>query len=147
MELRIVLESIRILNDRDPEMRSLRFGEAVRGVRPADNRLVLDVEVAAAEREQTTHLPDTGHYRPYSLYSIRIEEPIFEGEVADRLTVRIDALPPDGQRPVSTYRREFAGSPPDWLGAYRPDEASGPEHLGFWQVFYRIEPAAEPARR
>lgn len=144
MELRVVLESIRILNDRDPAMASLRFGDAVRGVRPSDNRLVLDVEVDGdGDPPRVTRLPREGHYRPYSLYSIRIEEPVFEGGVEDRLAVRIEAGPPgtDGWDPVSRYEREFVGTPGEWVGSYRPDEATGPEHLGFWQVFYRIEPA------
>lgn len=149
MKLRVVLERVRILNDRDPAMEPLRFGESRRGVRAADNRLVLDVDVHSRNGHvrQRTRLPDAGYYRPYSLYSIPIDQTVFDGEVEDHLVVTVRALPPnaDRDRAVSTYTREFVDDPRSWLGRYEPHEASGPEHLGFWQVVYRIEAAGSAA--
>lgn len=142
MKLRVLLQRIRIMNDRDPKMESLRFAEAERGLRPADNRLTLDVRVEAPDDglAERTRLPREGHYRPYSLYSLRVDEVVFEGDVSGPLVITIHVLAPgaDPEEAVDTYRRELTGDPSTWLGAYGPREASGPEHLGFWQVYYRI---------
>lgn len=145
MKLRVVLDSVRIMNDRDPAMQSLRLRDADRGTRPADTRLHLDVRVHTRNHggvEQHIRLPRERYYKPRSLYSIRVEEPIFEGDVEDHLAVRIAALPHDADGPeeaVDSYTREFEGDPQSWLGRYGPQDASGPEHLGFWQVYYHIE--------
>lgn len=147
MKLKVCLRSARILDDRAPAFAPLRFHEADRGWRAPDNRMVLDVQVRpdAAEDAQHTRLPGEGHYRPASLYSIRLDATVFEGSVDDRLTVRVDARPPDtgGDEIVSTYEREFTGDPASWVGEHRPHGAAGPEHLGFWQLFYRIDPIGD----
>lgn len=151
MKIRVVLNSVRILNDRDPAMASLRFGEAKRGVRAADNRLVLDVDVhtRGGGAQQRTRLPEDDHgrtyerkfYRPYSLYSLRVGVPIFDGDVVDNLAVRIDVVAPghDRSQSLSTFEREFEGDPQSWVGSYQPRGIEGLEHMGFWQVFYEIE--------
>lgn len=154
MKLRVVLNSIRILNDRDPAMASLRFGEAKRGVRAADNRMVLDVEVSTQDDGgpgQRTRLPEDDHgrtyerkfYRPYSLYSLRVGVPIFEGDVSGSLDMRIDVVAPqhDRSQTLSTFARQWTGDPTSWLGSYHPRGIEGLEHVGFWQVFYNIEAA------
>lgn len=141
MRLKIVFDGVRIMNDRDPAMAPLRFREAERGVRAADNRMVLEVRVDVDDDGGERHrLPREGWYRPYSLYSLRVDTVIFDGEVDDRLEVTVHALPPDAgpEKAVSTYRRELTGDPASWVGSYGPREATGPEHLGFWQVYYRI---------
>lgn len=148
MKLRVLLQRIRIMNDRDPKMASLRFGEAERGLWPADNRLSLDVRVEAPDDglAEQTRLPRGRHYRPYSLYSIRIDEVVvFEGDVSGRLLITIHVLAPgaDVEEAVDTYRRELTGDPSSWIGSYGPHEALSPEHLGFWQVYYRIESPGE----
>lgn len=152
MKLRVLLQRIRIMNDRDPKMASLRFGEVERGLWPADNRLSLDVRVEAPDDglAEQTRLPRGRHYRPYSLYSIRlysirIDEGVFEGDVSGRLVIRIHVLAPgaDVEEAVDTYRRELTGDPSSWIGSYGPHEALGPEHLGFWQVYYPIESPGE----
>lgn len=150
MKLHVVLERVRIMDDRDPQVEPLRLREAKPRVVPADTRLTLGVRVRTNNHggvEQETRLPREGHYQPRSLYSIGIDEPIFEGDVEDHLAIRIDALPPDAGREqaVDTYEREFSGDPRSWLGQHAPDQASGPEHRGWWQLYYRIEPAEESA--
>ncbi|HEX2028043.1 MAG TPA: hypothetical protein VHF25_08605 [Nitriliruptorales bacterium] len=150
MKLRVFFDRVRIMDDRDPKVEPLRLREAKPRVVPADTRLTLGALVRTDNYggvEQKTRLPREGHYTPKSLYSIRIEQSIFEGDVEDHLNIRVDVLPPDAGRDqaVDTYEREFTGDPQSWLGKHAPDQASGPENLGWWELYYRIEPAEESA--
>lgn len=133
MKLRVVLEKIRILDRRHP---------AVDGTR----EIGLDVLVRTGDRggtEQHTRLPRVGHYRLVSPWSFKLAETAFEGEVEGDLQIRIALADRLADRSLDVYQREFTAQPGSWLGRYAPDQAAGPEHLGFWQVFYRIE-SVEP---
>lgn len=131
MKLRVVLEKIRVMDSHHPALEDVE-------------QLKVDVRVHTDNHggiDQQTRLPRDDHIKPTSLWSYAIDEPIFEGEVEDHLSIRIDAVQADAEEPLGTYTREFSSNPDSWLGRYAPQEASGPENLGFWEVYYRIERA------
>lgn len=142
MKVRVVLDKIRILDE--GEFRKVYGGEAPdRGPHRGDE-IDLDVHVKTGDgTEQHTRLPHEGFYHLVSGWSINIDETIFEGDVNDQLEIRIDGVRPDSDPPekLASYSRELSGDAETLLGRYEPEDMSGPEHLDYWQVYYRIEEA------
>lgn len=96
-----------------------------------------------------TPFPEQGFYsisdRPGWNF-MELNKVIFEGEVSDPMVLEItgeeiDELSANDQ--LDSYRREFTGSPEDWVGVYKPhDETSDdPENMSNWRLCYVIERA------
>ncbi|HEX6077752.1 MAG TPA: hypothetical protein VFZ32_21145 [Micromonosporaceae bacterium] len=132
--VRIVLEEITILDDRDPWLKGA--GE-----------IDLDVLVYSADnggQQRHLRLPEHGHLPASSGGTLPLEIEIFDGIVHDHLALRIgvmerDTLDPDDN--LGVYTRIFRCGPAGWLGAYRPGQELpiDPQTLGYWQLAYRIE--------
>jgi hypothetical protein len=133
--IRVVLEKIRILDDRDPWLKGAGEIDFAVHVRTSDN----------GGQEQRTRLPAHGHFEIASSASLAINETVFEGFVVDDLGIRIDAMERDTLDPddnLGSYTRTFSCPADTWLRRYGPgDEPIEPEHVGYWQLFYRIERA------
>ena len=134
-KIRVVLEEVLILDDRDPFWKKAGEIDFNVLVRTADN----------GGREQRTRLPGHGHFKLRSGERLAIGETVFEGFVVDDLGIRIDAMEQDTFDPddsLGSYTRTFSCPAKTWLGRYLPgDEPVDPEDVGYWQVFYRIEHA------
>lgn len=134
--IKIILDRIRILNDRDPCLKGkgeLIFTAVV--VPDNDN-----------SRRQVTRLPLIGHYRigdkPRE-NDLNLVIPIFEGNVwkkALSITIsgkEIDIFDPNDE--LMRYHREFSGDPETWVGKYYPsDEYLDKEDVSDWMVWYKI---------
>jgi hypothetical protein len=134
-KIRVVLESVLIVDDRDPSLKG-------------EGEIDLDVLVRTEDNggiEQRTRLPAHGHFKLGAGERLELGEPIFEGFVEDDLGIRINAMERDKLDPddnLGSYTRTFACPAETWLGSYEPgDEPVDPENVGYWQVFYRIERA------
>jgi hypothetical protein len=134
-KIRVVLEQVLIVDDRDPSLKGA--GE-------------IDLEVLVRTRdnggaEQRTRLPADGHFVLSSGELLEIGKTIFEGTVEDDLGIRINAMERDTFDPddnLGSYTRTFSCPAETWLGDYKPgDDPIDPEDVGYWQVFYRIERA------
>lgn len=143
MKVRVILEKIRILDE--GEFREVHGGEAPERGPHRGDEVELDVHVRSGDDgdEQRTRLPREGFYHLVTGWSINVGETVFEGEVGDRLEIRIDAIRPESEPPekLASYSRELSGDSDSLVGSYEPDGLSGPEHLDSWQVYYRIEEA------
>jgi hypothetical protein len=134
--LRVVLEKIQILEDRDPWIKGpgeIRFGARVH---TANNGGDL----------QQTQLPAQGVYkisdRP-GRNVLELDQVIFDGYAADDLRIELVGVEEDTFDPDDTlgkYTRLFCGSPASWYGSYGPSgEVVDPEDMLAWRVWYRIE--------
>lgn len=143
MQVRVVLEKIRILDE--GEFRKVYGGEAPERGPHRGDEVELDVHVRSGDdgTEQHTRLPREGFYHLVTGWSINVRETIFEGDVSDQLEIRIDAVRPGSDPPekLASYTRELEADSETLFGQYEPQDMSGPEHLDFWQVYYRIEEA------
>jgi hypothetical protein len=134
-KIRVVLEELLVVDDRDPSLKGA--GE-----------IDLDVLVRSENNggsERRTRLPADGHFALASQERLEIEETVFEGFVEDDLGIRINAMERDTFDPddnLGSYTRTFSCAAETWLGRYEPgDELVDPENVGYWQVSYRIERA------
>lgn len=135
-KVRVILDRIRILDDKDPLLKGK--GELVfRSVVTPDNN---------KKQSQITRLPESGFYHVGDIpgkNEVNIEKVIFEGKVANSLDIVItgsekDLFKPDDE--LKRYKRTFEGDPSTWAGSYFPyDEYEDIEDVGNWQVWYRIE--------
>ncbi|MES1240652.1 MAG: hypothetical protein ABUT39_03440 [Acidobacteriota bacterium] len=137
--IRVILEKVRILDDKDPCFKGA--GE-----------FHFDAVVAFNDdpcRRHFRRLPHCGYYE-ISDHEGRnekvIDACIFDGFVAekDRLTVSLwpveeDCIDSDDR--LERYLRTFSGPPETWPGSYAPFDESrvDPEASGDWLVWYRIE--------
>jgi hypothetical protein len=134
--LRVVLERVQILEDRDPWFKGkgeIRFAARVY---TANNGGTL----------RQTRLPETGVFkisdRP-GRNMLELNRVLFEGYAADDLRIEIvgteeDTFDPDDT--VGKYTRLFTGSPDRWFGEYGPNGGPvDPEDMVAWKVWYRIE--------
>jgi len=132
-KIRVVLERIRILDDRDPWPKGAGEVELSAIVRTESN----------GGFEQRTRLPANGAFKLSSGDELELEATIFEGFAEDDLGIRIDAVERDTHDPddnLGSYTRTFSCDAESWLGRYGPGSPPiDPEHVGYWQVFYRIE--------
>ncbi|HWB72234.1 MAG TPA: hypothetical protein VG452_08445 [Egibacteraceae bacterium] len=134
MLVRVLLEKLSIIDSHDPVLEDV-------------DEMIFDVRVRTDDHdgaEQQTRVPSDRTYRPITGWSFQIEDSVFEGDVEEHLSIHIEAVDADTGKVVGTYSREFTADPDSWLGTYAPHDASGPEHLDYWQVHYRIERAGSP---
>ncbi|MFQ5637532.1 MAG: WD40/YVTN/BNR-like repeat-containing protein [bacterium] len=136
--LRVVLERLKILDDKDPCIKGpgefvfttevLINGDPVKG-----NRL---------------RIPETGVIKVSDKPGrniVTLEQPIFEGYVDKKDRMRISLLATEldlftADDETTRYSRAFTGNPNAWIRSYRPDdEPSDSEKMWDWQVWYRIE--------
>jgi hypothetical protein len=133
--LRVTLRWIQILDKMEPfykERGEFRFYARVTG----------------DARTQETKFPTEGHYEISdhpAWNKLNLDRVIFEGEVANNLTVELtgeelDFLTKNDQ--LDRYERKFAGDPASWIGDYDPGvdtTSTDPEAMSNWRVCYRIE--------
>lgn len=137
-KMRVVLEKIQILEDRDPWIKGrgeIRFAARVY---TANN----------GGRLQETRLPTQGVYkisdRP-GQNMLELDQVLFEDYAADDLRIEIvgveeDTFDPDDT--VGKYTRLFSGPAETWFGSYGPNgEVVDPEDMLTWRIWYRIERA------
>ncbi|MGH2558693.1 MAG: hypothetical protein ACRDJH_06485, partial [Thermomicrobiales bacterium] len=134
-KVRVVLEGIQILDDRDAGAKDpgeFRF----RGTVFTRNNGGLGERAIFPERGfyQISDQPRRN--------AVALDLPLFEGYVEDHLAVEVDGIELDGcvAERLCRYRRVFSGAPASWLGSYGPgDELIEAEDLGGWRLWYRIE--------
>jgi hypothetical protein len=133
MKVRIVLERIHILDDRDPWLKGA--GEI--------DITVLGVSDDNGGQRQQTRLPVAGHYELESGQSLVVDQVVFEGHVHDHLALEIaimerDTFDPDDN--LGTYKRVLCCPIESALGRYEPSgESVDPERIGYFEVTYRVE--------
>jgi FtsP/CotA-like multicopper oxidase with cupredoxin domain len=134
LEIRVVLETIEVIDDRDFLGRGEVWFEA--RVRTS----------FGGGTEVSTRLPQTGHFHVSDKPGknvIELDTEIFAGQAVGDLAIQVrggeeDWLTRDD--PLGNYTRQFKGDPKHWLGQYRPgDEALDEEDVGLWRISYRIE--------
>lgn len=134
--IRVVLEQIQILDDRDPWLKGRGEFRFRARVTSANN----------GGLDETTLLPAQGHLHISDRLGqniIALEQEIFRGYVADDLRIEVTGVELDTFDPddlVGQYTRLFSGNVERWLGAYGPgDETIDPEEMLSWRLWYRIE--------
>lgn len=135
--IRITLRWIKILDSLEPF-----FDD--------EGEFQFEAKISSGGKTTESRVPEQGFYtlsdRPGYNF-MELNRVIFDGEVGDDLTVvitgeELDNLSANDQ--LDPYRREFAGSPDEWYGVYKPhDEAKSddPEALSNWHLCYVIERA------
>ena len=134
--VKVVIDKIRILDDKDPCLKG-------KGELTFTTVVVPDNDT---DRKQVIRLPEEGVYhvgdKP-GKNDIELGVTVFHGAVKNRtlsLTIsgkEIDLFDPDDE--LARYHREFAGDPAEWYGKYYPgDEYLDAEDVGGWAVWYRI---------
>jgi hypothetical protein len=134
--VRVVLERIQILDDRDPWIKGK--GEILFRARvhtPSNGG-----------RTTTTRIPAHGVMkisdRP-GRNIVELDTVVFDDYAADDLRIElvgteIDTFDPDDS--LGKYTRVFRGGPEDWFGRYGPNgEIIEPEDMLAWRLWYRIE--------
>ena len=134
--VRVILDKIRIMNDKDPCIKGKGELTFTAVVTPDNDEL----------RKQVTRLPGSGVYRVSDKpgrNEVRLEATLFDGIVKNRsLSIsisgkEIDLFDPDDE--LNRYHRVFAGDPGTWEGQYYPgDEYLDREDVGEWALWYRI---------
>jgi hypothetical protein len=135
-QVQVILDRIRILNDKDPFLKGkgeLRFATEVVPDRDPDRR-------------QVKRLPSTGVYKvsqKAGKNDLELGVTLFDGVVKNRSLsisiagVEVDFFDPDDE--LSRYHREFQGDPESWAGQYHPyDEYLDLEEVKDWALWYRI---------
>ena len=91
----------------------------------------------------TSHaFPERGHYNITDQprwNRVVLNRVIFAGEAGAALVVEVTGEELDrvtADEPLDDYRREFTGSPQDWIGVYE-------ETLSNWRIGYTIEAAQD----
>lgn len=136
--LRVVLDKIQILDDRDPWIKGK--AELTIGVRvhtPANGGITRE-----------TRLPSSGVFsisdKP-GQNVLELDTEIFRGHADDELRVQVvltehDTFDPDDL--LGKYTRVLSGPPEHWFGEYGPDgKAVDPEDMIYWRLWYRVEKA------
>lgn len=135
--LRIVLEKVQILDDRDPWI----FGRG-------EFSFTAAVYVEGDPSRRRLRIPHLGVLKVSDQpgrNEVQLDQAVFEAEVpaGRRLTLALHATEHDmlNEDDESTrYRRTFQGEPASWVGRYGPDaESPDPEAMPDWHVWYRIE--------
>jgi hypothetical protein len=143
--IRVVLRWVQILDKMEPFYKE-------RGEFRFSSRVSSD----SGGRVQETRFPSEGYYEISdhpAWNKLNLDKVIFEGEVDQKMTVEImgeeiDTLSSNDQ--LDHYKREFAGSPPGWVGIYGPGDdlqqtaaasQNDPENMSNWRLSYVIERA------
>lgn len=134
-KLRVVLESIQVIDDHDPWIKARGEFQLRARVGTSDN--------GGAQR--TSRLPAHGVIKLGSGESARLNATLFEGYAYSHLAIRLDLTEEDlfdKDDDMGRFMRTFRGDPEGWFGSYAADGTwSCEEDLGAWQVSYRIERA------
>ncbi len=137
-KVRVVLEKIRIDDDREPFFKGKGEFRFHSNVWTPDNGGILTERV----------FPDVGHFtvgdRPGS-NEIAVNAVLFEDWAESTLAIKIggvelDTFDPDDR--LAPFKQVFRGDPHGWLARYAP--TGDPVDLydvGGWKLWYRIEPA------
>jgi hypothetical protein len=134
--IRVVLEKIQILDDREPFFKGkgeFRFYSKV--YTPANGGIV-----------QKHTFPAKGHYslgdKPGE-NEVKLGQVIFDAYAGRVLSVQIGGLELDTFDPddrLCAYRRIFKGQPGEWIGTYADHKGEmNIENVGGWKVWYRVE--------
>lgn len=134
--VKVVIDKIRILDDKDPCIKG-------KGELTFTSVVVPDDDTA---RKQVIRLPEEGVYhvgdKP-GKNDIELGVTVFQGVVKNKslsFTIsgkEIDLFDPDDA--LARYHREFTGDPAEWYGKYYPgDEYLDAEDVGGWAIWYRI---------
>jgi len=134
--VRVILDRIRILNDKDPFIKG-----------KGELRFVTEVTPDAdLSRCQVKRLPSTGVYKvsqKAGKNDIELGATLFDGIVKNQSLyigisgVELDLFDPDDE--LARYHREFRGDPQKWAGQYHPyDEYLDLEDVKDWALWYRI---------
>lgn len=137
--VRVILERVQILNDRDPWI----FGRG-------EFSLYAEVKVGGAAHVERRRIPESGYMKVSDKPGrniVTLDTPVFEGHVEpggemvlSLRAVEHDIFTEDDEN--VRYQRTFSGDPDSWVRSYRPDdEASDPEDLPDWRIWYKIERA------
>lgn len=133
--VRVVLESITVLDDRDPWPKGA--GEFDLAISVASNN--------NGGQLQEVRFPDAGRLSLRSGETAALEQEVFVGIVHDHLGLQVTLMERDTFDPddlLGVYTRVFQCDPQGWLGHYAPGEMPlDPQSLGYWQLRYRIERA------
>jgi hypothetical protein len=138
--IRIVLEKVRILVDKDPWIKGRRKFHFMACVSFNNDPC----------RHHWSRVPQKGHYKisdwPRSK-NRKLDICVFDGYVAEKDNMSISILPGkedwlDPNDKFSLYRRHFNGPPETWVGSYSPDHKLAhrdTKKLSYWKLWYRIE--------
>lgn len=137
-KVRVVLEKIQILEDRDPWIKG-----------PGEIRFKARVRTESnGGIEQSVRLPEAGVFKISDKPGrnvLELNKVLFTGYATDDLRIEVVAVELDTFDPDDTigkYTRIFSGDPATWLNHYGPgDEAIDPEDAGAWRLWYHIERA------
>ena len=137
-KVRVVLEKIRVTDDREPFFKGRGEFRFLTTVWTPDN----------GEQRVDTVLPTNGAHslgdRP-GTNEVALDAVVFEGWVESTMGVRVggvelDTFDPDDQ--LVPFKRLFEGDPSGWYGTYAPTGGPiDPNDQGGWQLWFRIEPA------
>jgi hypothetical protein len=137
-KLRVILEKIRIDDDREPFFKGKGEFRFYSRVWTPDNGGILTERV----------FPGTGHFmlsdRPGS-NEVVLDALLFEGWAEGTLALQIgggelDTFDPDDL--LATVKQVFRGDPFGWLGRYAPTgDAVDLHDVGGWKLWFRVEPA------
>jgi len=137
-KVRVVLEKIRITDDREPFFKGKGEFRFVARVWTPDNGGILNETV----------LPARGHFslsdRP-GQSDVEVDAVLFEDWVEGTLAIRIggvelDTFDKDDR--LTPFHDVFRNDPASWFGRYAPTgDAVDPLNLDGWQLWFRVEPA------
>ena len=133
--IQVVLRWIQILDKLEPFFKET--GE-----------FVFRSKVESGGKSEDHRFPEEGYYaisdKPGWNRLEKMNKVLFEGVPGDNLVVELlgeelDQFTAHDQ--LDPYRREFIGSPKDWIGHYEPvDEGStDPENMSNWRICYDIK--------
>jgi hypothetical protein len=135
--VRVVVETIRITDDREPFFKGMGEFRFAATVWTPDNGDILTPTVLPAQG--VFRLSD----RPGS-NEVAVNAVVFDDWVESKLAVEVagielDTFDPDDQ--LAPFKRVFTGDPAQWFGTYAPTgDAVDVQDLGGWQLWLRIEP-------
>jgi hypothetical protein len=132
--IKVVLRWIQILDKMEPFFKET--GE-----------FVFQARVESGSQVDELRFPEEGYYaisdKPGWNRLEKLNKVLFDGVPSDRMVVELmgeelDKFTANDQ--LDHYRREFTGSPDQWIGHYEPvDEGSvDPENMKSWRVCYDI---------
>ena len=137
-KVRVVLEKIRIDDDREPFFKGKgEFRLHTKAWTPDNGGLLKE-----------TTLPEEGHFhlgdRPGS-NEVKLDAVLFEDWVESKLAIQVggvelDTFDPDDR--LASFKQVFRGDPANWFGHYAPTgEAVDPQDVEGWKLWFRVEPA------
>jgi hypothetical protein len=137
-KVRVVLEKIRIDDDREPFFKGKGEFRFHAKVWTPDNGGLL----------KETRLPEEGHFHLSDLpgsNEVRLDAVLFENWVEGKLAIQmggleLDTFDPDDR--LASFKHVFRGDPANWFGHYAPTgEAVDPQDMEGWKLWFRVEPA------